>query len=54
MIPRSMKSGNNSKWIREPNFTLAMTHGIDDVLYTKEGLLATFDDVEMPPKELIL
>ena len=54
MLPRSIKSGKNSKLIREPNFASAMTHGIYDILYTKEGLLATFDNMEMPPKELTL
>jgi hypothetical protein len=54
MLPRTMKSGKNSTWIKAPNFASAMTHDKYDILYTKEGILATFDDVEMPLTELTL
>jgi hypothetical protein len=54
MLPRTMKSGKNCTWIKAPNFASAMTHDKRDVLYTKEGILATFEDVEMPHLELTL
>ena len=54
MLPRTMKAGKNCTWIKAPNFASAMTHDKRDVLYTKEGILATFEDVEKPQLELTL
>ena len=36
-----MKSGKNSRWIKDANSAPKMTPGIDDMLYTKERTLAT-------------
>ena len=54
LLPRSMKSGKNSKWIKDANFALRMTLGIDDMIYTKEGTLATVNNIMIPAQDLTL